>query len=329
MVKYLKKILLLAFSYLPSSLKLTVYRILGARIGKNIELGLGSYILPFDGDFKKIRIENGGIIEDGVHILAKSLVIGEESQIKSGTRIWGQSSFSLGKGCYIDQDCHIDLRRDITFGNMVAVGGGSWFYTHMVFHSVLNGAPFAFGAISLGDRAYLGANVFILPGISIGPDAMVGARAVVTKNVCADAIVVGNPAHQIGLTSERNKNMSLTEKQDLVLEILKYFTVVQDRRVTILQNQETNGLLFRYGHFLVYYSHQLDDIEQLDRIERSCHQEPAVIISFGIPKSVKEYCDVHRVAWFDMAYSWQSPVYNLAGQKIAHFFGDYGIRFAS
>ena len=50
----------------------------------------------------------------------------------------------------------------------------------------------------MGAGASLGANATILPGLSIGRDAMVGAGAVVTKDVPPNAIVVGNPARIVG-----------------------------------------------------------------------------------------------------------------------------------
>jgi acetyltransferase-like isoleucine patch superfamily enzyme len=51
-------------------------------------------------------------------------------------------------------------------------------------------------------RAKIGANVTLLPGVTIGEDALVGAGAVVTKDVPAGAIVVGNPARAIRRVDE-------------------------------------------------------------------------------------------------------------------------------
>jgi len=144
LIEYLKKVMLAGFSYLPSELKIFIYRCVGAKIGKNIELGFGSFILPFDFDFKKINIGNDVIIEDGVHILSKNVFLGNGTQIKNNTKISGQSDFNAGKNVYVDQECHFDLRRDISLGDEVVISGGCWFYTHMVFHSVLEGAPFDF-----------------------------------------------------------------------------------------------------------------------------------------------------------------------------------------
>jgi putative colanic acid biosynthesis acetyltransferase WcaF len=54
------------------------------------------------------------------------------------------------------------------------------------------------GEIDVGAHAFIGARACILPGVHIGEYAVVGAAAVVTKNVAAHAIVAGNPARVIG-----------------------------------------------------------------------------------------------------------------------------------
>jgi maltose O-acetyltransferase len=52
--------------------------------------------------------------------------------------------------------------------------------------------------VSIGDGAWIGARVTILPGVTIGQGAMVGVGSVVTRDVPANAQVVGNPAKVIG-----------------------------------------------------------------------------------------------------------------------------------
>ena len=54
------------------------------------------------------------------------------------------------------------------------------------------GAP-----ITIGDNAWFGGNVTVLPGVTLGNNVVVGAGAVVTKSFGDDVVLVGNPAHVI------------------------------------------------------------------------------------------------------------------------------------
>ncbi len=60
------------------------------------------------------------------------------------------------------------------------------------------------GEVIVGDRAWIGYRAIILPGIKIGDGAVVGAGAVVTRDVEPFTIVAGNPARKIG---ERNRDL--------------------------------------------------------------------------------------------------------------------------
>lgn len=57
--------------------------------------------------------------------------------------------------------------------------------------------------VVIKDRAFIGNNAVILPGIEIGEQAIVGAGAVVTKNVEPRTIVAGVPARVIGASADR------------------------------------------------------------------------------------------------------------------------------
>jgi putative colanic acid biosynthesis acetyltransferase WcaF len=58
--------------------------------------------------------------------------------------------------------------------------------------------PLQTAPIVVGREAFVGARAFVLPGITIGERAVVGAAAVVTKDVEAKNVVVGNPARPLG-----------------------------------------------------------------------------------------------------------------------------------
>ncbi|PPD49811.1 MAG: putative colanic acid biosynthesis acetyltransferase [Methylobacter sp.] len=57
--------------------------------------------------------------------------------------------------------------------------------------------PLLVGDIVIGEDVFIGARAFIMPGVTIGAHAIVGACAVVTKDVEAWAVVAGNPAHKL------------------------------------------------------------------------------------------------------------------------------------
>jgi putative colanic acid biosynthesis acetyltransferase WcaF len=64
-----------------------------------------------------------------------------------------------------------------------------------------SGMPLVTAKIMVGEDAFVGARAFILPGITIGARSIVGACAVVTKDVLAGETVAGNPARPIGTRS--------------------------------------------------------------------------------------------------------------------------------
>lgn len=64
------------------------------------------------------------------------------------------------------------------------------------------------GKVVIGNNVFIGADAIILPGVNIGNQVVVGAGSVVTKDIPDNCVVVGNPAHVIGSTSdfiEKNK----------------------------------------------------------------------------------------------------------------------------
>lgn len=68
--------------------------------------------------------------------------------------------------------------------------------------------------VRIGRNAWIGAGATILPGVTIGDNAVVGAASVVTKDVAADTIVVGNPAKFLKRIPPRGNSMSEEAKND-------------------------------------------------------------------------------------------------------------------
>lgn len=148
-------------------------------------------------------------------------VIDEECKIGRGTKIWHFSHVmpdcEIGEGCNIGQNVVVSPR--VVLGKNVKVQNNVSIYTgiiceddvflgpSMVFTNILNPRS----AIVRRDQyietrvkkgASIGANATILCGNTIGEYALIGAGAVVTKDVPAYGLVIGNPARQSGWVSE-------------------------------------------------------------------------------------------------------------------------------
>ena len=145
----------------------------------------------------------------------------QSTRVGEGTRIWQfvvvLEGAVIGRHCNICATCFIE--NDVMIGDHVTVksgvylwdgvrladnvfvGPGATFTNDKFPHSQRHPDRCALTIVEEG--ASIGGNATILPGISIGRHAMVGAGAVVTKNVPPFAIVVGNPARIVGYAEDR------------------------------------------------------------------------------------------------------------------------------
>lgn len=160
----------------------------------------------------------------------ETAVIDEGCQIGEGTKIWHFSHIMpnciLGASCNIGQN--VVISPEVVLGNNVKVQNNVSIYTgviceddvflgpSMVFTNVMNPRS----AVNRRDSylktivkqgASIGANATIVCGHDIGRYAFIGAGAVVTKHVPDYALVVGNPARQIGWMSEYGHRLNFDE----------------------------------------------------------------------------------------------------------------------
>ena len=141
--------------------------------------------------------------------------------IGAGTRIWHFSH--IMPGCRIGKQCNLGqnvvVSPDVILGDNVKVQNNVSIYTgviceddvflgpSMVFTNVTNPRSAVvrrgqYARTTVRKGASIGANATVVCGYDIGEYAFIGAGAVVTKNVPAYALVVGNPARQMGWMSE-------------------------------------------------------------------------------------------------------------------------------
>jgi putative colanic acid biosynthesis acetyltransferase WcaF len=123
--------------------------------------------------------------------------VGQQVQIHPSVKIFIPWNLSIGDWSSIGFDAllynlgplHIGSR--VTISQRAHLCGGS--------HDFRDPAmPLLKLPVNIHDEAWICADAFVGPGVSIGARALVGARAVAIKNVGRDEIVAGNPAKQIG-----------------------------------------------------------------------------------------------------------------------------------
>ncbi|MDN5201648.1 acyltransferase [Fulvivirgaceae bacterium BMA10] len=167
----------------------------------------------------------------------ETAVIDDNCSIGSGTKIWHFSH--IMSGCVIGESCNIGqnvvVSPDVVLGDNVKVQNNVSIYTgvtcdddvflgpSMVFTNVINPRSAVnrrgqYAKTHVGKGASIGANATIVCGNDIGHFAFIGAGAVVTKYVPSYALVVGNPAKQIGWMSEYGHRLDFDEKGIAVCE---------------------------------------------------------------------------------------------------------------
>lgn len=147
----------------------------------------------------------------------------ESKNIGSNTRVWAFSHILpnavIGKDCNICD--HVFIENDVTIGDRVTIKNGVQIWDGIIIeddvfvgsNATFTNDPFPRSKqhlkntlkTTVGRGASIGANATILPGLTIGQHAMIGAGSVVTRSVPANAIVVGNPARIVGYADEDNK----------------------------------------------------------------------------------------------------------------------------
>ena len=160
----------------------------------------------------------------------ESAFVDEGCTIGNGTKIWHfshlMSNCRLGENCNIGQNVVISpevvLGKNVKVQNNVSIYSGVvceddvFLGPSMVFTNVVNPRSGVnrrgqYSRTHVGKGASIGANATIVCGHDIGKFAFIGAGAVVTKTVPDYALVVGNPAKQIGWMSEFGRRLIFDE----------------------------------------------------------------------------------------------------------------------
>lgn len=150
-----------------------------------------------------------------------STSIGRDTIIWQNTVILADAV--IGKNCNIN--CHVFIENDVIIGNHVTIKPGVQIWDGIrLADNVFIGPnatftndnvprskeyPDSLSGVIVQKGASIGANATILPGVNIGRYAMIGAGAVVTKDVPDFGLVLGNPASLVGYMTHDKKRLDL------------------------------------------------------------------------------------------------------------------------
>lgn len=189
----------------------------------------------------------------------ETAVIDEGASIGKGTKIWHfthvMPESRIGENCNLGQN--VVVSPQVVLGNNVKVQNNVSIYTgvvceddvflgpSMVFTNVVNPRSAVnrrneYLKTKVGKGASIGANATIVCGHDIGEYAFIGAGAVVTKQVAPYALVVGNPARQIGWMSKFGHRLEFDEQNMAVCPESNEKYKLEDGKVTALEQEIKN-----------------------------------------------------------------------------------------
>lgn len=181
----------------------------------------------------------------------ESAYVDEGCTIGQGTKIWHFSH--IMSGCTIGDECNIGqnvvISPDVRLGRNVKIQNNVSVYTgvvceddvflgpSMVFTNVINprshvSRKHEYRRTLIRRGASIGANATIVCGHEIGEYALIGAGSVVTKDVKPYALMVGNPARQVGWVSAYGEKLTFDEKGEAVCPATGEHYRLSDGQVT-------------------------------------------------------------------------------------------------
>jgi acetyltransferase-like isoleucine patch superfamily enzyme len=144
------------------------------------------------------------IVNSGVIDVDKNVRLSGKPTFAFSTRLHPAPSVSIGDNTFIGHDAGFSAGKSIVVGSNCFIAGGVQIMDN-------DGHPLNYAdrakhlpprmedvkEVRIGDNVWIGGGALILKGVTIGDRAVVGARAVVTRDVPSDTVVAGNPARVI------------------------------------------------------------------------------------------------------------------------------------
>jgi len=233
---------LLAFGWMPSALRVWVYRtFLGYRIGRRVSIAPGAAIVGErvqigDGvEIGLLAVVQGRDITIGAHsrvgtmsyVSCERIEIGEDAWIAEQVYVGGpqlpESLFRLGSRTIVLQQANINPTKPVIIGDDTGIGGHCLIFTHGAWLNVLDGYPAQYEPVTIGRSVWLPWRVFVMPGTTIGDGSVIGANSLVQGTIPPTSLAVGTPAKVIRQAPAWPRVPTPEERAALVRTMLEEF----------------------------------------------------------------------------------------------------------
>jgi acetyltransferase-like isoleucine patch superfamily enzyme len=306
---------------MPSPLKVFYYRLKGAKIGKRVSIGLFSVLdcktIEIGDDSKighfsfikarvlklnkRVKINTMVAIETGEVEIDNDAVIME--QVVVGGMLSPRSKIKIGKRVKIFPYSFLNPTEPITIEDDVGIGGANYIFTHGSWQSILDGFPVSFGPVTIKKGVWFPWRVFVMPNVTVGEYATIGAGSIITKDIPARSLAAGSPAKVLRTDKEYIKEYSFEEKREIVKKILKEFSEFQS-----YNGQKVSS---------VFYADQITEMPDFG----------AVVSLKKIDEALKLKMNDKNIIWFDLENKNTFFHRNEKWKDLKDFFSRYGVKF--
>jgi acetyltransferase-like isoleucine patch superfamily enzyme len=346
----IKQIIL--YGFLPSPLKIFLYRLKGFKIGKKVRIGFGSVVCADDveiGRYTRIdffTIIRGKKVQIGSHVSIGSttfidtpyIEIGDECKINEQVFIGGlqlqDSKFVLGNNCQIMQMSFINPAKSIVIGDDSAIGGHCLLFGHNSWLSCFEGYDVVFKPITIGKSVALSWRVFILPGVEIGDGSVIAPESLVSRSIPAKSLAAGYPAKVISKYPNFPKEVPEEQKgtmlKGIVDEMVAFFNgsgLVCNKKNEIHEIVQTKNTILgkRIKTWRMKVTYDVVDEEIVDHKINSIN----LLVSLKtIPEVVRVKLNNFKIVWLDIEKKERALFGNDLGDEVALFIRRYGVRFS-
>ena len=341
----------LLYGFLPSFLKVLVYRLKGYEIGKKVSFGFGAVICGEKvsvGEYTSIgffAIIRGKEIKIGSHVNIGSVTfldtpyieVGDGSKINEQVFVGGlqfpDSRFVLGRNCQVMQMTFINPARSITVGDDSGIGGHCLIFGHTSWLSHFEGYAVDFEPIEIGNSVSIAWGVFLLPGTKIGDGAVIGANSMVSRTIPPKCLAIGYPARVVSKYPDFPKEVTEPEKTEMLQKIVDEMIDFFQKSGMNCKKENDKYMVSRIEKkfwTLKENSWQLsvryDELKSEDL--SLARNNPDIFLSLrAISANIRKQLVQKGVMWIDIENKEQSDLSNDLGDEVVLFLRRYGVRF--